>query len=189
MSPPTGRTLDRLPGLRVWLGLALTIALVTLGLVHRATLVGDDGAAAWISQRPLLFPVLVFVAQLLFIPRITMLVISGWLFSPLAGAGLTLAGDTAAAVVVWSWSRWSFSDTADGLFSGRPALGRVRDALVDRSPVLSLTVLRILPISHFSTVSLVCGALRLRLPAFVLGTILGCIPTALFYAFAADRVF
>ena len=45
------RTADRpvhcpwnLPGLRVWLGLALTAALVTLGLLHRASLTGEDGA-------------------------------------------------------------------------------------------------------------------------------------------------
>lgn len=178
-----------MPGLRVWLGLALTATLVTLGLVHRAALAGEDGVAAWVGARPLLFPAFVFLAQLVFIPRITMLVVSGLLFAPLAGAGLTLVGDTAAAVVVWSWSRWSFSGATEDFFDARPAWSRVRDALVGRSPVLALTVLRILPVSHFSTVSLVSGALRLRLPAFVLGTVLGCIPTALFYAFAADRVF
>ena len=173
----------RLPGIRVFLGLVLTAGLVTLGIMHRTEL------AAWVEHRPLLFPAFVFLAQLLFIPRITMLVISGLLFAPLVGAGLTLLGDTAAAVVVWAWSRWSFSDATEAFFRGRPGAGRVRDALVGRSPVLALTVLRILPVSHFGTVSLVSGALRLRLPAFVLGTVLGCIPTALFYAFAADRMF
>jgi uncharacterized membrane protein YdjX (TVP38/TMEM64 family) len=173
----------RLPGIRVWLGLVLTAGLVTLGILHRTEL------AAWVEHRPLLFPAVVFLAQLLFIPRITMLVISGLLFAPLTGALLTLMGDTAAALVVWAWSRWSFSDATDGFMDSRPTWRRVRDALVGRSPVLSIAVLRILPISHFSTVSLVSGALRLRLPAFVLGTVLGCIPTALFYAFAADRVF
>ncbi len=172
-----------LAGIRVGFGLLLTAGLVTLGLWQRAEL------STWVGSRPLLFPAFVFLAQLLFIPRITMLVFSGLLFAPLTGALLTLVGDTAAAVVVWSWSRWSFSGATEVFFDGRPTWRRVRDALVGRSPVLALTVLRILPISHFSTVSLVSGALRLRLTAFVLGTVLGCIPTALFYAFAADRFF
>jgi len=169
-----------LPAPRVLLGLLLTVALVTGGVLFHAEL------GAWVQQRPLLFPLFVFLAQLLFIPRITMLVISGLLFPPVLAAGLTLLGDTAAAVVVWAWSRWSFSEATDGFFAGRPKWRRVRDSLCGRSPVLALTILRILPFSHFSTISLVSGALRLPLPVYVTGTVLGCIPTALFYAFAAD---
>jgi uncharacterized membrane protein YdjX (TVP38/TMEM64 family) len=164
----------------VVLGVLLTAALVTVGALHHAAL------REWVEHRPLWFPAFVFLAQLLFIPRITMLVLSGLLFSPMLAAGLTLLGDTAAAIVVWAWSRWSFSDATVEFFAKRPRLDRVRVALCGRRPVLALTVLRILPVSHFSTVSLASGALRLRLPAFVAGTVLGCIPTALFYAFAAD---
>ncbi|PKN45845.1 MAG: hypothetical protein CVU59_07850 [Deltaproteobacteria bacterium HGW-Deltaproteobacteria-17] len=169
-----------MPAPRVLLGLLLTGTLITGGVMFHTEL------STWVEQRPLLFPVFVFLAQLLFIPRITMLVISGLLFPPILAAGLTLLGDTTAAVVVWAWSRWSFSHATDGLFAGRPRWRRVRDALCGRSPVVALTVLRILPFSHFSTISLVSGALRLPLPAYVTGTVLGCIPTALFYAFAAD---
>jgi len=163
----------------VLLGLTLTVALVTGGVLYHAQL------QTWVRDRPLLFPVFVFLAQLLFIPRITMLVISGLLFSPLLATGLTLLGDTAAAVVVWSWSRWSFSGATDEFFVAHPRWDRIRLALCGRSPVLALTVLRILPVGHFATVSLVSGALRIPLPAYVTGTVLGCIPTALFYAFAA----
>ncbi len=172
--------LPRCPAPRVLLGVGLTIALVTAGVLHHAEL------RTWVERQPLWFPFFVFLAQLLFIPRITMLVISGLLFSPPIAAGLTLLGDTSAAVVVWTWSRWSFSDATAAFFTQRPQWNRVREILCNRSPVLALTILRILPVSHFSTVSLVSGALRLPLPAFVAGTVLGCIPTALFYAFAAD---
>ena len=168
--------------LKPLLGTACTTTLVVLGILFFPRI------REMVEIRPWLFPLAVFTAQLLFVPRITMLVASGLLFSPLVGAAFTLGGDTAAAVVVWLWGRWSFGETTEAAIRRRPSWENIIGRITNRSSIWGLALLRLFPFSHFSTVSLASGALGIRLWPFVTGTFLGSVPTALFYAFTAHAI-
>ncbi len=163
--------------MRPLFGAIATALLVAAGILFRGEL------TAWMRLHPAFFPAFVFAAQLSFVPRIVTLVLSGLLFSPATAVAFTLAGDMAAAMAVWALGRWSFLHAAETLIV-RPELVRVRHFLTRRAPLASVAILRILPVSHFSTVSMVSGMLGIPLPAYAAGTLLGCLPTAIFWASA-----
>ncbi len=175
-------TIFRHPKIRLLIGLAVSAILVGAGIRFGNTL------REWAQEHIWLFPLFVFFAQLLFVPRITMLVLSGILFHPLVGAVLTLTADTAAALVVHAWARWSFSPSTGLWLQKRPRLAHILEILSKRHPVWTLALVRILPFTHFSTTSLAAGALAIPVPAYLAGTILGCIPTALAWPLAADAL-
>lgn len=178
-SPNTGFT--DAARLRPVIGAAATLLLMAAGIAFRTEL------AAWMRAHPPFFPLFVFAAQLLFVPRIVTLTLSGMLFPAPTAAAFTLMADTAAAAVVWSLGRWSFMRPAESLFT-RPGPARVRQFLTRYAPLPSVAVLRILPVSHFSTVSLLGGALGIPFIPFAAGTIIGCLPTAVFWALAGSAL-
>lgn len=163
--------------LRPLLGGIITVFLIAIGIAFRNELI------KWIRIHPTFFPLFVFVAQVLFVPRIVTLVLSGILFPTPLAVTLTLVGDTSAAIVVWVLGHWSFFHIVENQLV-RPEFVRVRKFLTHRAPLISVAVLRMLPVSHFSTVSMLSGVLGISFTAFFVGTIIGCFPTALFWALA-----
>lgn len=167
--------------LRPLLGGFITVFLIAIGIAFRNELI------EWIRFHPTFFPLFVFVAQILFVPRIVTLVLSGILFPTPLAVTFTLVGDTSAAMVVWALGRWSFFNIVENQLV-RPEVVRIRQFLTHRAPLVSVAVLRILPVSHFSTVSMFSGVFGISFIAFLVGTIIGCFPTALFWALAGANL-
>ncbi|MBU1534180.1 VTT domain-containing protein [Myxococcota bacterium] len=159
----------------------LTVGFITLGFFFRGEIVALLKDPSW-------FFLAVLLSELFFFPRITVLIASGLLFPPLTGAALTVAGDVTAAVLVWAAARNSLAMSLGTAILKHERTRWMRPLLRGNKAGIAITVLRILPFSHFSTVSLLSGTLKIPLAAFTLGTLLGCLPTALVYPFVAQGI-
>jgi phospholipase D1/2 len=95
------------------------------------------------------------------------------LFGPWLGMLHAFLGATAAAAVTWAVGRSLWRDTI------RRIAGRHVDRVsrrLGRHGVLSMAVVRLVPVAPFTIVNLVAGALHVRLDQFLAGTILGMAP-------------
>jgi uncharacterized membrane protein YdjX (TVP38/TMEM64 family) len=158
------------------LGFGNLLSLETLR-THRATLVSFVASHGMLA-------VLVFVAAYVTavsfsLPGATVLTLTGgFLFGPWLGTALNVTGATIGATIVF-------------LFAGKLFGANVLDRFGDKAKVLGenikanawsyLLVLRLAPIFPFFLVNLVPAFVGVKLPVFVLTTLLGIIPgTAVF---------
>lgn len=124
------------------------------------------------------------VAGLLLLPVTPMVVIAIATFSPLVGFGYALLGVTLLAVLAFAAGRWLGRGQLERL-AGSPVHG-VSQRLAN-SGVLAITVARMVPLAHFTLVSLTAGASHIRWRDFVVGTVLGMIPGLGAIALLFDR--
>jgi uncharacterized membrane protein YdjX (TVP38/TMEM64 family) len=179
------------PGPRVLFVLALVVA---LALAWKLTPLGDyvtlermialAERVRELPASPLLVIAAFIVAGLLVVPLTLMVVATTIAFGPVEGGAYALGGARASALVGY----------AIGRRMGREALGRhaarAAAAIEERvagGGVLSVATLRLLPVAPFTLVNLVAGAARLRVPAFLAGSLLGFVPGIAAIAFATDR--
>ena len=123
---------------------------------------------------PLLFVLLQAVVTVVPIPRTVFTVAAGVLFGSITGLLLTVTG-TALAAAGGYW----LARTAGGRFveryADRPALAWVR-ARLDRSGLLAMVSLRMIPALPFSVLNYASGVSGVRFLPFALGTVLGVLP-------------
>jgi uncharacterized membrane protein YdjX (TVP38/TMEM64 family) len=110
---------------------------------------------------------------LLTVPIGLLIVATALLFHGLAGMLVSLAGALAAALVLYGAGR-VFGRHFMRRVAGR-RLNRITRRLA-RHGALAIAMLRIVPVASYSAVSAVAGASHIRLPAFVLGTLVGVAP-------------
>jgi uncharacterized membrane protein YdjX (TVP38/TMEM64 family) len=135
--------------------------------------------ASWLEPyriSPLSFLVVIvgFVAgSMVMVPFTAMVVATLWGFGPWLGPPYVLAAGLCAALAGYlvgrKWGAGSLDRT------GGARTEKVRK-LLSRKGVLSIAVVRNLPVAPFSLVNLAAGAARLPLPAFAAGTLLGLAP-------------
>ncbi|MGM0595679.1 MAG: TVP38/TMEM64 family protein [Myxococcota bacterium] len=130
---------------------------------------------------PLVFIPAVVLSELLFLPRITVLLIAGLVFPLFQGIILTIVGDLIAAVVVWFLAKTVFKHYLSTYLDNFPRLSKLKKIIRHRQPLFSFAVLRIMPLAHYSSVSFLGGALNVPFFSFIGGTLLGVIPTAVIY--------
>lgn len=159
-----------------FVGLLLIIGVIfhTLGLGSFERI----DAQAWllgISVHKFAYPLVlgtVFLASVLAIPLGMIVVVCGFIM-PIWQAALTAyLGLVLGAVVSFCLGRYlgyAFLESVGG------KLDRVSRGMAKRG-VLSVVVIRLLPIAPFAVVNMVAGALRFRFSDFVVGTALGLIP-------------
>lgn len=109
----------------------------------------------------------------LLLPVTPMVIVAVGAFSPLWGFVCALLGVTALAALAF----------AVGRFAGRAHLERLAGPRVHRvfqrlgdAGIVTITVTRMVPIAHFTIVSLTAGASRIRWRDFLIGTALGMTP-------------
>jgi uncharacterized membrane protein YdjX (TVP38/TMEM64 family) len=109
----------------------------------------------------------------LLLPVTPMVIVAVGAFSPLWGFVCALLGVTVLAALAF----------AVGRFAGRAQLERLAGSPVHRvsrrlgdAGVLTITMTRMVPIAHFTIVSLTAGASHIRWRDFLAGTVLGMTP-------------
>lgn len=130
----------------------------------------------------------VFVGEMLWMPRMWGLVAGGLLFGPLAGALLSLGADLAAAATAFFLARSAGREWVARLLRRRPRAERLVRLLAERRGALTIFVLRICPVAHYTLVSFAAGLAGVPLRPFLLGTAVGLLPGAALYPVLGDSI-
>ncbi|WP_203074448.1 TVP38/TMEM64 family protein [Falsiroseomonas ponticola] len=178
---------------KLWIGVGLVAALLALRftglgeLLSLDTLARHRGAlSAFVAANWLLaagaFLLAYAAAVALSVPGAVILTLSGgFLFGAVAGTALTVVAATIGATLVFLLARRIFgADALDrlGPVAQRLAAGLRRDA----GPYL--LVLRLVPLFPFFLVNLVPAFAGVRLPVFVLTTLIGILPATAVFSLA-----
>ncbi|WP_430781834.1 TVP38/TMEM64 family protein [Actinoplanes sp. G11-F43] len=115
------------------------------------------------------------------VPRSVLAAGAGLVFGPLAGGGYVLAGAALAALLAFGAGRVLGREfvAARGRLAGL-------DAWLARRGVLSVALMRILPIAPFGLVSYGFGTTAIRVRHYLIGTAIGAAPSTLVYATLGD---
>ncbi len=178
---------------KLWIGLGLVAALLALRFTGLGELLSLDTLArhrgaltGFVSANWLLaagaFVLAYAAAVALSVPGAVILTLSGgFLFGALAGTALTVVAATIGATLVFLLARRIFgADALDrlGPVAQRLAAGLRRDA----GPYL--LVLRLVPLFPFFLVNLVPAFAGVRLPIFVVTTLIGILPATAVFSLA-----
>ncbi len=113
------------------------------------------------------------VASILSVPITVLIAATGLVFGAWPGIGYALGGTLLSAIAAYGL----------GVLLGRDAVRRLAGARANRlserigqSGLVTVIVLRLLPIAPFTIVNLVAGASHIRLRDFMIGSVLGMVP-------------
>jgi uncharacterized membrane protein YdjX (TVP38/TMEM64 family) len=180
-------------GRRIGAAVALVALAVAALLVARR--LGPDGldpAAVQDAVRtagmwaPALFVVLQVMVTVPPVPRTIFTVAAGLLFGAATGVVLAVTATAAAAVLAF----WLVRLTGGGLverFADRGPVLWTRRRL-DRSGLLAVTSLRLIPAIPFSVLNYAAGLSGVRFTPFLLGTVLGTAPGTVALVILGDAV-
>jgi len=180
------------PGRLIALGVLViasaTLCLVALlqGWIRPQTLQEVVGRAGSWAMLAYIFAVIVM--EILWLPRMWGLFAGGALFGPWLGGGLSLVADLGGALVCYLLARGAGRQWVAQLLGRRPRAKRVIDLLADRRGTLTIAVLRICPVAHYTAVSYAAGLAGVRPAPFTLGTALGIVPGAVLYPIVGDAM-
>jgi phospholipase D1/2 len=190
---PSGRR-RRLRTLLLRFGIVLAV-LVALAVVLHDQLVGEAGLLAEVlrfaeayrySILGLTTAMLSYVvASLLFVPINLLIALTAMAFGPVAGFAYALAGSLAAAVAGFGLGRLLGRDLVHRIGGRRVAAINRR---LERRGLITISVVRMLPVAPFTVVNLVAGASGLRWRDYVLGTVLGLAPGIALMTLVGDRI-
>ncbi|NDL55788.1 TVP38/TMEM64 family protein [Phytoactinopolyspora mesophila] len=127
---------------------------------------------------PVVFAAGHVVATLLMLPKNILSIAAGLMFGMPGGALLVWASAMAGAGTAFWIGRYLGRDGVER-FTGRHL--RRLDQLVERHGVLSVLVVRLIPVISFSTVNYGCGVTAVRFPAYLLATAVGIVPGTVTY--------
>jgi len=144
--------------------------------------------ATAISQGPAagLFVALAFtLGSLVVVPLTLMIVATISVFGPWTGSLYALGGAELAAVVTFLIGRAVGRDALSRIAGGsdKTILRKLADP-----GVLSIAVLRLVPVAPFSVVNLVAGASRISFVSFAVGSFAGLMPGTIAVAVLTDRI-
>jgi uncharacterized membrane protein YdjX (TVP38/TMEM64 family) len=122
---------------------------------------------------------------LVLVPLTIMTVVCVMLFGPWLGVAVFYAGMLAGAAATWGLGRLVEGHLLRRLAGGR--MDRMRRVL-SRHGVLSMTLVRLVPLAPFGVVNAVAGNVGVPLRDFMLGTLLGVLPGTLVIAAAGSVV-
>ncbi len=129
-------------------------------------------SAGWWA--PLLFVLLQATITVVPIPRTFFTVAAGVLFGSITGLLLTVTGTALAAASAF-WLARLVGGRFVERFAHRPRVVWVRSRL-DRSGLLAMASLRMIPAVPFSVLNYASGLSGVRFAPFVIGTVLGVLP-------------
>ena len=178
-------------GRRIAGAAALAVLTVAAVLVARR-LGGLDAAAVQDAVRaagiwaPALFVVLQVLVTVPPVPRTIFTVAAGLLFGAATGVVLAVTATAAAAVLAF----WLVRLTGGGLVERFADRGPVvwTSRRLDRSGLLAVTSLRLIPAIPFSVLNYAAGLSGVRFGPFLLGTVLGTAPGTVALVILGDAV-
>ncbi len=181
-------------GMRILLLLCLLAFLVGLAWWWRSQLPDDaEGMAAVLSEFRQVatgLPVgvviaTVLVASVVAVPLGVIIVVTALLFGTWLGMLYTLVGAMLGGIVSYAVGN---ALGHDGLkrFAGE-RINQVSQRLAKRG-VLSVVIIRLLPLAPFAIVNMIAGASHLRLRDFIIGTAIGMLPGILIIALSVGEL-
>lgn len=124
-------------------------------------------------------------AVLLGMPVIILITVGALIFTPWPGMLYALIGMVAGATVTYAIGRYTGAQTMDRWTKGRLAL---LSRHLHRRGLLTVILVRAMPVAPFIMVNMVAGALRVRLRDYVLGTFFGLMPGTIMISLFMDRL-
>jgi phosphatidylserine/phosphatidylglycerophosphate/cardiolipin synthase-like enzyme/uncharacterized membrane protein YdjX (TVP38/TMEM64 family) len=133
--------------------------------------------AAWLPDSVLVPAAVVgYVAcGALMVPTSLLVLATFLVLGPSSGFVGALGGLTAAAIVGWTAGRLAWRRGMRSVAG--PHVERIARRLGARRDLRALVAVRLFPVAPFTVVSVVCGALGVRLDRFILATLLGTMPS------------
>lgn len=125
------------------------------------------------------------LAVLLGVPVLVLITVGALVFTPWPGMAYALCGMVLGATVTYGIGRYTGAHTMDRWSKGRLAL---LSRHLQRRGLLTMMVVRVMPVAPFIMVNMVAGALRVRLRDYVLGTFFGLLPGTVMISLFMDRL-
>ncbi|HEY3168523.1 MAG TPA: TVP38/TMEM64 family protein [Candidatus Binatia bacterium] len=168
---------------RIWIGLIVLLLLFAAAAAWKWTPLADlidvHRLAVWagsLRQSPARhFYILsaYLIGSVLLVPITVLILLTGMVFGPLLGSLYSLAGCLVASGVTY----------AIGHFLGQDFVRKIAGAKwqrlqrkMDKSGILAVAILRLLPVAPFTVVNIVSGAFKVPLRDYILGSLLGLMP-------------
>lgn len=174
---------------------AYVLALLGLSLAAR-----DPAWASWFDPEALarrghallalpLGPLAVVLGYVLLVlmavPVLALIVVGATVFGPWPGMAYSLVGMVTGATVAFAFGRFAGAQGMDRLTQGRLSL--LSKHLHSRG-LLTVALVRFMPVAPFMVVNLAAGALRVKLRDFVLGSLLGLLPGTVVVSLFTDQL-
>lgn len=167
-----------------WLILGVGVAVAaTAVLLWRYTPLAEwadpDRIAEWMQRiresawSPVIVVIAFVIGGLIMFPLTLLITATAVVFPPWAAITLSLLGALANAVTLHVIGRSLMRETMTHAFG--EYVEKLRRAL-DRSGVIAVATIRMVPIAPFTLVNLAAGAIDVRLRDYTLGTLLGILP-------------
>lgn len=134
---------------------------------------------------PILYVVFYIVQPIVFFPSTFLTIAAGYVYGPVVGAILAIVGSNASSVLAWFVGRFFGESLVSDRFK-RSMLTRFSDQL--RTDSFQSVLLMRLIYLPYDVVSYFSGFMRLSLPAFVLGTLLGGLPGTISFALFGSSI-
>jgi len=106
-------------------------------------------------------------------------------FGPVLGFAYAAAGSLASALFTYFIGAWLGRDTLESVLG--PRLNRIR-ARVQRSGILAVAAIRLVPIAPFTIVNMVAGANGINPSHYTIGTALGLLPGLLMLSVIGSQI-
>lgn len=184
----------RFARLRVLTLIGLLAALIALAVVWNIHAPADSqGMAELVASLRLsagslpawLVLATVLLASIVAVPLGIIIVASALLFGTLPATAYVLIGATLGGVVSYGIGNYLGHDGLQRFAGER--INRISRRLAERG-LLSVIIIRLLPIAPFAIVNMIAGASHLRLRDFVPGTLIGMLPGTLIIAFSVGQL-
>ncbi len=182
-----------------WWRWALLSAYV-LGLAGVSVLARDPAWAHWLDPQWLsqqghallalpLGPLAVVAGYVLLVlmavPVLALIVVGATVFGPWPGMAYSLVGMVTGATVAFAFGRFTGAQGMDRLTQGRLSL---LSRHLHQRGLLTVALVRFMPVAPFMVVNLTAGALRVKPRDFVLGSALGLLPGTVLISLFTDRL-
>lgn len=138
-----------------------------------------DRVAKWMEEMrgsawaPLIVLAAFVIGGLIMFPLTLLITATAVVFAPFVAVALSLIGALLNAVTLYLIGRGLMRQTMTHAFG--TYVEKLRRAL-DRSGIIAVATIRMVPIAPFTLVNLAAGAIDVRLRDYVLGTLLGVLP-------------
>lgn len=125
------------------------------------------------------------VAVMLGMPILVLTSVGALVFPPWPGMLYTMGGMLLGALVTYGIGRFTGARTMERWTRGRLS---VIARHMDRRGLLTVIIVRVLPLAPFVMVNMVLGSLRVRLRDFMLGSFIGLLPATIGIFLLMDRL-
>ncbi len=175
-------------GLRFTLLLVLLLAAAVVAVM--VPLPNPEQIRQWAHTMGPSFPLLFLLAHALVtvlpVPRTVFTLSAGLLFGPFTGIGIALTATTLSAVLALLAVRRLGRSAVAGRLNTGPL--RAIDARLERRGWLAVASLRLIPVVPFALLNYCCGVSSVRLPPYVLATIVGIAPGTVAVVLLGDAI-